>query len=228
MCIRDSARELHDTLLQSAQGLIMVLQARLGRSALSDQDRGVLEKAAERANDLVREGRNRIQGLRAPPASAHELFADLKASSEAIESEGASFQAVLTGTDRAIEHDVKEEMQRIAAEAISNASRHSRARLITLRMEVGERTLTLSVKDDGVGMPQDALPSEGASDHWGITGMRERARRINARLSIVSAPNQGTELRLRVAGSRAFAARKPGSFLAKLLRWRRRDGVDPI
>jgi len=67
--------------------------------------------------------------------------------------------------------------------------------------------LTLRVKDNGIGIDETVL-AEGKAGHFGLQGMRERAARIGSKLSVVSAPNAGTEVALIVPGSVIF--RKPG------------------
>ena len=82
--------------------------------------------------------------------------------------------------------------------------------------------MTVPVSDDGVGMDQETPPADGASGHWAITGLRERAGRIDARLRILSARDKGTEVRVQVAASRAFVTRPSRRPLWAFLRqWRR-------
>jgi PAS domain S-box-containing protein len=85
---------------------------------------------------------------------------------------------------------------RIFQEMLSNVARHARARQVQVRLwvdEPPEPVLYLSVRDDGVGMPAQAL--EDARSH-GVMGMRERAGHFGGRLSVDSAPGQGTRVRL--------------------------------
>jgi two-component system, NarL family, sensor histidine kinase UhpB len=82
---------------------------------------------------------------------------------------------------------------RVAQEALTNVARHARANSVELSLgrEAGE--VTLRVRDDGHGLPPDALASA-----TGIRGMRERAMLIGAQLSISAGDGDGTELVLRV------------------------------
>ena len=85
---------------------------------------------------------------------------------------------------------VEREIVAIAQEALTNAVRHSRARRITVRAATVQAVgLRLSVTDDGRGIAKE--PSESG---FGMTSMQERADRIGASLTIVTAPRNGTEV----------------------------------
>src|SRR5262249_11543628 len=85
---------------------------------------------------------------------------------------------------------VEREIIGIAQEALTNAVRHAKARRITLRAStVRSIGLRLSVADDGSGIPREQ-PTSG----FGMTSMQERAERIGASLTIVTAPHSGTEV----------------------------------
>jgi signal transduction histidine kinase len=84
---------------------------------------------------------------------------------------------------------VEREIVAIAQEALTNAVRHSRAGKITIRAATVQAVgLRLSVADDGRGIARE--PSTG----FGMTSMQERAERIGASLTIVTAPRNGTEV----------------------------------
>ncbi len=199
------AAELHDTLLQGAQGLVMVLDGQFRHLPLGERDRAALDKAVERANDLVREGRDRIQDLRTPASPLLQLFRTLRAEGEALaENSTAQFHVSWNGEDRLIASAVKDELRRLISEALVNAFQHSRARTITLDVKVNSRGIMLSVCDDGVGLVPEAVSCQRTFGHWGITGMRERARRIGAQLTFGSRGGRGTEVKVTLGASRAF------------------------
>ena len=92
---------------------------------------------------------------------------------------------------------VEREIIGIAQEALTNAVRHSRARRITIRAATVQSVgLRLSVADDGRGIAR-----ERSSGGFGMTSMQERAERIGASLTIVTAPRNGTEVVLAWAPS---------------------------
>jgi two-component system sensor histidine kinase UhpB len=82
---------------------------------------------------------------------------------------------------------------RVAQEALTNVARHARASNVELSLEQDQGDVTLRVRDDGRGLPPEALKSA-----TGIRGMRERAMLIGAQLSIIGPEAVGTELVLRV------------------------------
>ena len=85
---------------------------------------------------------------------------------------------------------------RIFQEMLSNVARHARARHVQVRLWVDDPpdpVLYLSVRDDGVGAPPQALADARS---YGVMGMRERAGHFGGQLHIDSAPGQGTRVRL--------------------------------
>jgi signal transduction histidine kinase len=97
---------------------------------------------------------------------------------------------------------VRDEVYRIGYEAIRNACMHSGASRLDVDLRY-EHDLSVRVKDNGKGI--DALIlSEGKSEHFGLQGMRERAVRIGAKLTLDSSATTGTEISLVVPGDIAF------------------------
>jgi signal transduction histidine kinase len=90
------------------------------------------------------------------------------------------------------------EMYRIVREAVANAVRHAGARHLRVRVTGGWLGVLVEVKDDGCGIEAELLASGNLDGHWGLTGMRERARLLGATLSVTSQPAQGTVVRLRL------------------------------
>lgn len=85
---------------------------------------------------------------------------------------------------------------RIFQEMLSNVARHAKARRVALRIAVDDPpapVLYIDVRDDGVGARAEALADPRS---WGVIGMRERAGHFGGRVSIDSAPGQGTRVRL--------------------------------
>jgi signal transduction histidine kinase len=106
----------------------------------------------------------------------------------------------------------------IAREAVANAVRHAKARSIAVSLIYDEHRLSLCVKDDGMGLdPIHANPS-GKPGRYGIRGMFERARRLGGALRIVSAPEGGTEVEVRLHAASAYAETSSGL----LHRWMKR------
>ena len=108
----------------------------------------------------------------------------------------------------------REEVYRIGYEAIRNACKHSQAKQLDVALTYA-RDLTLRVRDNGIGM-DPLVVSKGKDGHFGLHGMRERAARIGAKLTLVSSQNAGTEMTLLVPGRSIF--RKPGTGLFEKLK----------
>jgi signal transduction histidine kinase len=85
----------------------------------------------------------------------------------------------------------------IGREAIMNAFRHSEATKIEVEVQYLRDLLRVFVRDNGCGINPDAVQKESDS-HWGLRGMRERAKNIGARFDIASRPGAGTEVHIAV------------------------------
>jgi signal transduction histidine kinase len=102
---------------------------------------------------------------------------------------------------------IRDEVYSIGREAIVNAFRHARAATIEVELQHSASQLRVLVRDDGCGIDHQVLEA-GREGHWGLSGMRERARRIGATLKVSSRHGAGTEVELRVPGDIAFVSSK--------------------
>ena len=84
---------------------------------------------------------------------------------------------------------------RIAQEAVTNVVKHSGATRIAIRLNFGAEAVALEIKDNGSGLNADRIASNG-DHHFGLLGMSERAKRLNGRLDVSSAPGEGTIVRV--------------------------------
>ena len=110
---------------------------------------------------------------------------------------------MVEGATRKIHPSLCNEIARIASEGLRNDFRHAQARNIETEISFGERHLRLRIRDDGVGMPA-AILAEGNPGHYGLRGMRKRARQIGANLEIRSSEGRGFEIELMVPASIAY------------------------
>jgi signal transduction histidine kinase len=202
------ARELHDTLLQSFQGLMLHFQA--AHDLLPPgQAKQILEKALDRADRAIVEGRDAIQNLRSSTTITNELAQALAAVGEELGDTRAgggsspTLRVTVEGAPRELHPIVRDDIYRIAREALLNAFRHAHANRIEAEIMYAERVLRLRIRDDGRGMDPKHLDG-GRDGHWGLPGMRERAEQIGARLDIWSEAGAGTEVDLRIPGSVAY------------------------
>ena len=216
------ARDLHDTLLQSFQGLLLRFQTALdllpGRSAEAKQ---VLASAIDQAADAITEGRDAVQGLRGSTIETNDLADSIRALGEELASENgdkATLRVEVQGTQRALHPIVRDEIFRIAGEALRNAVRHASARQIEVEIRYDERQMRLRVRDDGIGIDPAVLRAEGRAGHFGLHGMRERSKLAGGKLTVWSGLDAGTEVELTIPASHAYAAAsRPRSWLAEKL-----------
>jgi predicted ATPase/GAF domain-containing protein len=210
------ARELHDTLLQSFQGLMLRFQS--ARHLLPEHPAEAVEAldgALERADQAIAEGRDAIQNLRSSTTVSNELAQAITSLAEELtsgangEKSSATFRISVEGSPRDLNPIVRDDIHRIAREALRNAFRHAQAAQIEAEVTYGVREVRLRIRDDGKGIDTSHL-SGGRARHWGLTGMRERAEQIGARLNLWSKVGAGTEVELCIPGSVAYGARSGG------------------
>ncbi|MEX1827212.1 two-component regulator propeller domain-containing protein [Luteibacter sp. CQ10] len=198
------ARELHDTLLQGAQGLVLRFQAIVDRLPDTDGGKHSLEQAIDRAERLIVEGRDRVQDLREHMPYAGTLADRLRRYGDDLENLGVQIVTQTRGTPRALDPLAEDELYYIGREALLNVQRHADARSVTIEMIFTSRLFTLVIRDDGKGIdPRSTMGNDG-SRHWGLTGIRERARRIGGQADIHPGADKGTELRIGIPSSRAY------------------------
>lgn len=212
------ARELHDTLLQTIQGLILRFHAIVLRMPDSDPNRQSIESALDAAGSAVDEGRDRVKALRGPTARPIELAAAFTKLVEGLPCPNpVRFHLSSTGEARELDPFVHDEIYRIGHEAIVNAYHHASAQSIELKIEYASRSFRLTLRDDGIGIEPNTLAGEGRPGHWGLLSMKERAARIGGTLAISSELHQGTEIRLIVPSSMAYV--KNGFVGSTFIRW---------
>ena len=199
------ARDLHDTLLQGVQGLILRFHFATEQLPPDEPARDVLRAALDQADQIVQEGRDKIANLRGANSQTAYLTSSLRQIAETYTATGTiSINVQAKGEPKALNALAEDELYFIGREALTNAVRHADATQITLELTFHPRHLKLSCRDDGRGLDEGALQTEAKADHWGITGMRERAQRLGCTLSITSSPGSGTEIQVLVPGDRAY------------------------
>jgi signal transduction histidine kinase/ligand-binding sensor domain-containing protein len=204
------ARELHDTLLQGFQGLLLSFQTvrELLRTRPAEAEKA-LESAIDRAAQAITEGREAVQGLRASTVERNDLVGAITTLGEEIAAEASSHTSVglhveVEGTARNLHPIVRDEIYRIVGEALRNAFRHAAARQIEVEIRYDERQLRLRVRDDGKGIDPQILKKGEAAGHYGLQGMRERSKLTGGKLTVWSALDSGTEVELSVPASHAY------------------------
>jgi signal transduction histidine kinase/ligand-binding sensor domain-containing protein len=205
------ARELHDTLLQSFQGLMLrfeIVSQLLPDRPIDAKER--LEGAMKQASDAITEGRDAVQGLRTSTVQTNDLARAVNALGEELATEMAdrgtsAFRVTVEGESRDLHPILRDEIYRIAAEALRNAFRHAQALQIEVEIRYDNQQFRLRVRDDGKGIDPGVLSGEGPEGHYGLPGMRERAKLIGGKLVIWSQVGAGTEVELRIPAAAAYA-----------------------
>lgn len=190
------ARELHDTLLQGLSGVTMQLQALWTRLPAS-REKSTLGEIISDAGKASREARQSIWSLRessTEPAGFTEQLEKVAREATAAHPIALSFR--FESAPKNLAPEVTYQLLRIVREAIANALRHAEARHLTVALKGMAGQIRLAVEDDGIGFSID--PDEQRFGHFGLIGMRERADEIDAELTVVSKPGQGTLVAIQV------------------------------
>jgi signal transduction histidine kinase len=203
------ARDLHDTLLQGFISASMQLHVVADRLPSDSPGRAPLDGVLRLMGQVIEEGRSAVQGLRSGARSD-----DLEQAFSGIEKElavqgQAGFRVMVEGRPRPLHPLIRDEVYRIGREAVVNAFRHSGAKRIEVELEYASSRLRVLVRDDGRGIDPEVLRS-GREGHWGLSGMRERAERIGARLKVWSRDEAGTEVEMSIPGHIAFRLERGG------------------
>ncbi|WP_405020366.1 sensor histidine kinase [Kitasatospora sp. NBC_00070] len=181
------AREIHDTLAQGLSSIVLL--ARSAESALPADPGAARERIAEvgrTASANLAEARRFVQALTPPALDGVTLTVALR---RLADGQGAVFH--LDGEPYPLPVEAEVALLRLTQEALANAARHARAEAVAVTLTYLDDEVTLDVFDDGVGFDPQALPS-GEGRRFGLHGMRERIAALGGRLTVESAPGEGT------------------------------------
>ena len=207
------ARDLHDTLLQSFHGLLLRFQTAF--DLLPDRSveaKRILASAIDQAADAITEGRDAVQGLRTSATEMNDLADAIRSLGEELATgngNAAALRVEVQGASRPLHPIVRDEIFRIASEALRNAFKHAGAKQIEVELRYDERQVRLRVRDDGKGIDPELLRAEGREGHFGLRGMRERAKLAGGKLTVWSAVDAGTEVELSIPAAHAYSSPSP-------------------
>jgi signal transduction histidine kinase/ligand-binding sensor domain-containing protein len=205
------ARDLHDTLLQSFQGLLLRFQTASELFPTRPADaKQTLDSAIEQAAQAITEGRDAVQGLRSSTVVTNDLALAINTLGEELAGvetnpKVAEFHVGVEGTPRSLHPILRDEVYRIAGEALRNAFRHAEARRIEVEIRYDERQFGLRVRDDGKGIDSKLLSDNERPGHYGMRGMRERAKLLGGKLTVWSELDSGTEVELSIPAANIYA-----------------------
>jgi len=190
------ARELHDTLAQGLAGLILQLEAvdshlSHGRSKKAQE---IVQQAMGRARTTLADARHAIEDLRDPRFTPADLQTAIREEAERFShTTGIDCQLQLCNPE-GLSSSVAETVLRMVSEGLMNIARHAQATEVFVDLVCADLELSVQIRDNGVGF--DVQSAVGQSGHYGLLGMRERARILGGSLSIESDSSRGTTLKL--------------------------------
>lgn len=203
------ARELHDTLLQSFHASLLQFQS-VSEMLEPCEVKTRLDRAIDLAARAVAEGRDAIQDLRSSPVETNDLVASVRSLGERLTASRVTphssvFNLQATGMPVRLRPSIHSEVLRISSEALHNAFRHARAQNIQVEITYHSEGLRLLVMDDGRGIARNILNKGGRKGHFGLSGMRERAKLIGGKLKLQSEKDSGTRLELSIPAVHAYS-----------------------
>jgi signal transduction histidine kinase len=214
------ARELHDTLLQSFHAVLLRLQtvSQLQRERpVEAQDE--LDSTIKEVAEAITEGRDAVQGLRESTVQKNDLALAISTLGEELATDSTGdrpqFRVAVEGEARNLHPILRDEIYRIAGEALRNAFRHAHARKVEVEIRYDDEQFRLRVRDDGRGIDRAVLSRQGSEGHFGLPGMRERATLIGGKLTVWSEVDVGTEVELCVPAGTAYTSPRRASWLSR-------------
>ncbi len=194
------AREIHDTLAQGFVGIS--LQLEVAKRMLGETNQALkeyLDQALSLANSSLSEARRSIWDLRSQASDNKDMPARLAAIvKQAKKESNAEISFKINGAYRSIPENIANELLKIAQEATINAVRHANASHIGVQLAYEEAGLFLTISDDGHGFITTRNTQSDLTGHFGLIGMKERAKLIGANLRIESEENTGTTIILEI------------------------------
>ena len=217
------ARELHDTLLQSFHGLLLRFQTSshlLPERPAEAKDR--LDSAIVHAAKAITEGRDAVQALRGSTVEGNDLVVAIRTLGDDLATDASvdrppTFRVAVEGQARDLRPMVRDEIYKIAAEALRNAFRHAQAERVEVEIRYDDKEFRLRLRDDGKGIDPVVLAGRGIEGHYGLRGMPERAALMGGKVAVWSEVGAGTEVELRVPARAVYATSRRGSWWSRLV-----------
>jgi signal transduction histidine kinase/ligand-binding sensor domain-containing protein len=205
------ARDLHDTLFQNIQGVLLTIDNSTNKLSESNSIRGELKDALRLSDEVMAESRERILELRAEDIERKSIGQVLsQVGTDLSKRNSSSFRVVELGSSDYLHPVVFEEVLNICREALFNAFQHSGATNIEAEILFERDTFSVRISDDGVGIDEQILSEGGRPGHFGLKGMVERANKLGAKLTIRGKLHAGTEIELSMPMTVAVGARREG------------------
>jgi signal transduction histidine kinase len=191
------ARELHDSVTQSLYSLTLLAEAgqRLARAGDLERAKGYLARLGEIGQQALQEMRLLVYELRPLALRREGLVGALQQRLDAVEKRAGVETRLLIEGEVELPGLVEEELYRIAQEALNNALKHAAPTLVTVCIRAASECVELEVVDDGKGFDPKDVSGKGG---MGLVSMRERAEKLGGLLTILSAADEGTSVKVSV------------------------------
>jgi ligand-binding sensor domain-containing protein/signal transduction histidine kinase len=204
------ARDLHDTMLQTFQGVLLQFYGLSAMLADRPEAQQKLEGLLAQEQQAINEGREAVLGLRSSTVIANDLARAFTALGEELAAKQNShspvaFQVEVEGETRDLHPILRDEVYRIACEALRNAFQHSGAARIEVGIHYDDRQFWVCIRDNGKGIDPKVLNAGEREGHYGLPGMHERAKLAGGRLVVKSRVNSGTEAEIIIPAALAYA-----------------------
>jgi signal transduction histidine kinase len=201
------ARELHDSVTQLLYSLMLFAEAgrELAETDNAQRVQSHLGQIGETAQQALKEMRLLVYELRPPVLEREGLASALQRRLEAVEQRSGMRASLEIGAMQALHVSVEEALYLIAQEALNNALKHAEATAVQVQLRQVDQQVELTIIDDGVGFDPEA---PGSSGGLGLTSMRQRAEKLGGTLTLVSAPGQGTQVKVVVPRAQSFRVAK--------------------
>ena len=194
------AREIHDTLAQGFTSIVMNLEAAEGalpEGVPSEETRTKwhLDQARLTARESLTEARRLVWALQPESlenASLPEALTQLAA--RWSDASGVEASAATSGTPRPLSSEAEATLLRIAQEALANVQKHARAGRVVVTLSYMSDHVALDVIDDGEGFDTGRNPARTRESGFGLRAMRGRVEQLDGKLTVESAPGEGTTL----------------------------------
>jgi len=179
----------------------------------------LVRNAIGQAAEAITEGRDAVQGLRDSTLQGNDLALAISTLGEELVTDSTNhrplFRVAVEGASGDLHPILRDEIYKIAAEALRNAFRHAQARQVEVEIRYDNDQFRLRVRDDGKGIGPAVLSQLGREGHYGLAGMRERAAIMGAKLTVWSEVDAGTEVELRVPAGVAYPTARRVSWLSR-------------
>ena len=190
------ARELHDTLLQGLQGVLLEIEMFSRTPTLTEEQQEHAVKIERQLRGIVTDGRDAISALRSPFKEKDWVAVILDTGNRLAMESKIGFSLCIKGNSWNLRPRVRSEVLAIVQESLRNAFEHSHAQDIRIVLNYAKRCLRIEVRDDGIGISKQHVRRRQKEGHWGVAGMQERTEKLGGRLTMSSQHMIGTAVKV--------------------------------